>query len=179
MKTLRRLLLSALGLAALAAPTLAHAAPVFVGSYMVDGGGLAPSWTTNPVCYTPQETAALLFGGSPTDYFISVDPSMDPLTITHTGHEDGWAEPDTIFAEDFKLQTGTGYNDPGGFGSAWSAYVYDHSDTNVNYVWLNDQRGVPVCDNAGMVPEPSSMALLLVGGLPFLTRRRKLGLSGR
>jgi hypothetical protein len=172
MKSIRRMLLSALAMAAMVMPTMAHAGvPTFVGSYLVDGGGLAPSWTTNPVCYTPQEAAALLFGGAPTDYFISVDPSMDPTTITHTGHEDGWAEPDTIFAENFKLQTGTGYNDPGGFGSAWSAYVFDHSDANTNYVWAANGDMIGGC---GVVPEPGSISLLSMGLVPLfgIIRRR-------
>jgi hypothetical protein len=150
----------------------ANASPAFVGSYAVDGAGVAPAWPTNPICYTPQEAAALLFGGLPSDYLISVNSSMDPTTITDTGHEDGWGEPDTIFAQNFKLQTGTGYNDPGGAGSAWSAYVFDHSDTNINYVWLNDKRTAPVCDGA-MTPEPAGIALFSLGTLPLLGLLRR------
>lgn len=164
----------------LVAAPACNAAPVFVGSYQVDGGihegdpGADADpyrWTNNPLCYTPQEAAALLFGGNASDYLISVDPSLDPSTITHTGWEDGWAETPTVFAENFKLQTGTGYNNPGGFGTSWSAYVLDHNADEVNYVWKvnsDDQPGAPV------VPEPNSLALLGMGGLPFLGLLRRL-----
>ncbi len=40
----------------------------FVGSWTVDQG---PSWTTVPTAYSGLTAAALLFGGSPTDYFLS------------------------------------------------------------------------------------------------------------
>ncbi len=56
--------------------------PVFVGSYAVYDG---PVWSTNPPVYSAQEAAALLFGGTPSDYAISIDPSLDPSTITHSG----------------------------------------------------------------------------------------------
>jgi hypothetical protein len=98
---------------------------------------------------------------------------MDPTTITHTGHEDGWAEPDSIFSESFKLQTGTGYNDPGGQGTAWSAYVMDHSDTNVNYVWKADAVA-PVCNPAAMTPEPQGLALLGMTLPVFFGFRKRL-----
>lgn len=156
----------------LVAAPMCSAAPVFVGSYAVDGNGAAPSWTTNPPVYSAREAAALLFGGAAADYLISVDPSLDPLTITMTGHYDGWAEPDTIFNQDFKLDTGgAGYNSAPGVGSAWSAYVYDHADSNVNYVWkVNSDNG----PGAPVVPEPNSLALLGMGGLPFLGLLRRM-----
>jgi hypothetical protein len=153
----------------------ATAAPTFLGSFAVNDG---PSWTLNPPVYSGQDAAALLFGGLPTDYLISVDSSLDPTTITGTAHYDGWAESDTIFAQNFKLDTGgAGYNSAPGVGSAWSAYVNDHGDNNRNYVWLNDVRTVPVCDTPGMTPEPSGLMLLGTGVMPLfgLLRRRFLG----
>lgn len=40
----------------------------FVGSWRVDHG---PIWSSMPISYSGLDTAALLFGGAPTDYFIS------------------------------------------------------------------------------------------------------------
>ncbi len=160
-------------------------AQIYVGSYWVGDG---PNWQTNPPCYTPQAAAALLFGGTSGEYAISIDPN----TITHTGWEDGWGDTahlkvdwygsggngvdatGTPVPENYKLQTGTGYNDPGGAGTAFSAYVADNdaiyvtspSDKSINYVW----RLAPV-------PEPGDFTFLLAAGTPglaLLLKRRFL-----
>jgi hypothetical protein len=165
-------LLLALLLVTLASTALADS--VYVGSYWVGAG---PLWTGNPLCYTAQEAAALLFGGSANEYLISTDPS----TINHLAWVDGWGNTQHLktdwynegslgpVAEDYKLQTGTGYNDPYG-GPAFSAYVADHDgaytnftsdQASINYVWRSE------------VPEPASVTLLglvLVSGV--LMRRR-------
>ncbi|MEM0519648.1 HYR domain-containing protein, partial [Aequorivita flava] len=110
-------------------------APIFVGSYRVSDG---PTWNTNPSVYSPQEAAALIFGGNASDYAISVDPNTtDPSTITNTGWTDSWGTGFVINAEDYSLDTGApGYNNPGGYDSAVSAYVRDHTDlSKINYVW--------------------------------------------
>lgn len=159
-----------LSLFALAAG-VANASPTFVGSWAVDDG---PSWTTNPPVYSGQEAAALLFGGSPTDYLISVDPSLDPNSITGTSHYDGWAESDTIFAQDFHFDTGgAGYNSAPGVGSAWSSYVMDHSDGARNFAWRVNRDDVPPANNgAPVTPEPASFALLALGGIGTLLKKR-------
>jgi len=138
--------------------------PVFVGSYAVYDG---PVWSTNPPVYSAQEAAALLFGGTPSDYAISIDPSLDPSTITHSGWYDGWGEHSgMIFAENYKLDVDpAGYNDPGGSPTARSAYVRDglgDTETYRNYVWLADS-----------VPEPGTWALMTTGLALAALRRRK------
>lgn len=125
--------------AALACASVANAF-VFVGSYEVNDG---PHWTTNPMVYSAQEAAALLFGGSPSDYAISIRSDL----ITFTGWYDGWGEHTGMeFAHDYKLDLGApGYDDPGGMGTARSAWVADGlSNAFVNYVWrVEDIDAVP------------------------------------
>ena len=148
----------------------AQAVPIFVGSYAVWDG---PVWTTNPTVYSAREAAALVFGGSFTDYAVSINGSLDYTTITNTGWYDGWGEHSgMIFDHDYKLDVGgVGYNNPGGLNTARSAYVRDGlNDTQRfrNYVWRLD----PVA-----VPEPTAMALFGLGLLPlaFAVRRRLRG----
>ena len=103
----------------------------YVGFYRVSDG---LSWQVRPPTYTGKEAAAMAFGGSPQDYVISVNPSQDPQTITHTAWVDGFgttAYMDNPAPEDFKR--GTNYNCN---GCAFSAFVRDHSGYGrVNYVW--------------------------------------------
>lgn len=156
-------------------------AQIYVGSYWVASG---PTWfLNNPPCYTPQEAAALVFGGTPGEYAISIDPN----TITYTGWEDGYGNTEhlkvdwlgsggngvdasgTPVPENYKLQFGTGYDNGGSF----SAYIADHdlfttspSQKSINYVW----RLAPV-------PEPGDFAFLLAAGTPglaLLLKRRFL-----
>jgi len=133
---------------------VAQATPVFMGSYDVYGG---PEWGSNPPVYSAREAAALIFGGSPTDYAISISSSLDPATITYTGWYDGWGEHQgMIFDQDYKLDLGNlGYNDPGGEGTARSAYVKDGLSGHTNYVWKAD--GVPA------VPAPAAVLLATMG----------------
>lgn len=176
---MRRLFLKGLlaGAAIVLCASAVQAAPVYtyVGSYAVFDG---PYWGTNPPVYSADEAAALIFGGNPADYAISINPdTVNPLNITFTGWYDGWAEHGgMIFGQSYSLDLGTpGYNSctpdaiPCG-GSARSAYVRDGLfDTNMyrNYVWAVHNQ-VPT-------PEPSTMILLGAGmaGLAIARRLRK------
>lgn len=135
-------------------------AQTFVGSFQTDDG---PNWTTNPPVLSGIEAAALIFGGSPSDYRVSTNPSLDPNTITDTawytiigiagGHE---------FASNFSQDLGgPGYGAPGWVpNDDISTYVDDNAigPDFTNYVWL--------------VPAPSGVALLGMGGLLAARRRR-------
>jgi hypothetical protein len=147
------------------ASTALWAAPVYVGSFNVYDG---PVWNSNPNVLSALETAAMLFGGLPTDYAISVDPSLDPSTITHTAWLDGYGDETylvTPAAEDYSLSSiGGGYN----YYPSFSAWVCDHAncidygypatsglpgDNYTNYVWLLDTG----------VPEPSAWCMVSAG----------------
>lgn len=143
----------------------AMATPTYVGSYAVYDG---PSWPSNPDVYSAKEAAALIFGGVADDYIVSIFAD----SISGTGWYDGWGEHSgMVFDDDYKLDLGApGYNNPGGTGTARSAYVHDglsDTDTYRNYVWR--------VDGTADVPEPAALALFGLGvvGLAF-TRRRKV-----
>jgi hypothetical protein len=160
-----------------AAIGVAHAY-TFAGSWHVGDG---PAASSNPQCYSGIEAAALLFGGSPSDYVIST-ASSDPNLINFKAYMDGNGDMSYLVFpadQDFKLQTGTGYLD----APAFSAYVLDNTefaryidpsltgdqlgDTYVNYAFR--------IDDAAPVPEPGTLALLAsgFGGLAVFGRRRR------
>ena len=119
-------------------------AQTYVGSFRVQDG---PEWTSNPPVYSAQEAAALLFGGQPADYAISIDPSTtNPATITHTAYYSTWGIGCGVFAETERIDDAPpGYNDPAGSGTARSAYVRDHcGSSETNHVWRLGPVAAPV-----------------------------------
>lgn len=108
----------------------------YVGSFNTSDG---PYWGDNPPVYSGVEAAALIFGGSPSDYAISTNPNtVDPATITHTAWVTTWGIGGCQeMPEDYSLDLGApGYNDPGGNNTAVSAYTYDNCVSgNENFVW--------------------------------------------
>lgn len=111
----------------------AASAQTYVGSFKVSDG---PGWGTNPPVYSGLEAAALLFGGVPSEYAISVDPNtIDPSTITHTAHYSVvYVAGCPIFPEGESVDNApTGYDLPTGDRSA---YVSDNCyQGETNYVW--------------------------------------------
>lgn len=150
--------------------------PDFTYTYLGFFDGLdGPSWSTNPPCYTGQEAAALLFGSNPDDYVISTNPNTtDPNTITFTAWLGGYAVPGwTEFPQDYKVDVPpTGYANPGGYASAYSAYVWDNPPppgSSINYVWqVAAPPTVPISN------WPIIIGFLLVGGLILLKYRKKM-----
>jgi len=110
--------------------TTAASAQFYIGSFKVQDG---PAWGTTPPVYTGLEAAALVFGGAPSDYAISVDSNTtDPGTITHTAYYSTYGGPCAIFGETASIDTGA----PGYGSGDRSAYIADHCYSGqTNYVW--------------------------------------------
>ena len=166
---MKRIALALLATASVATATPA-AAQVYVGSWLVDSG---PTWTSNPPVYSGQEAAALLFGGAPSDYVIST-MGTDPALINSMAYYDGWADDYTCgtagpCAQNMHSDLApAGYNDPGGYQTAYSAYVSDHELHLQNFAFKID----------GAVPEPATWAMMLLGfgGIAVAMRRRNTAL---
>ena len=141
----------------------AHATTyTYVGSWVL---GVGPDWNTNPPVYSGVQTAALLFGGSASDYVISTN-GTDPNQINASTWLDGWgdsvtyASSGTPASDTYSLAPdGGGYATDGTQGSSYSAYVNDHFDgtntTYTNYAFL--------VSDTDAVPEPATWALMLTG----------------
>lgn len=173
-------ILAAAAFAFLGAQSAANAAVsyTYVGSWIVGDG---PVWTSNPQVFSGQSAAAFLFGGNASDYAIST-AGADPLSINHLTFLDGWG--DTQFlnnpqSESFSVDLGApGYNDPSGVGSAYSAFVLDHTCGN------RYSNPAAACSGFGTqfvnyafrinnVPEPTTTALAGLGLLGAVLARRR------
>ena len=136
----------------------------YVGTWTVNQG---PYWQDQPPAYTGQEAAALLFGGSASDYVTStIDSNSADINFSAWYSIIGYGE--GVFADNYssKLPDGN-YYDGDGYGSSIdgpaSAYVNDNSSQR-NYAFL-----------ISSVPEPTNIMLLLagVGVLGLQAKRRK------
>lgn len=146
----------------------------FVGQWNVYDPA-APEWsdpafasTNGPLAYTAQEAAALLFGGSASDYVIST-VNDNPLNIDFKawyaviGYNTG-----VKFAQDYSNKyEGLYYGPTDSFtplnvNNSASAFVRDYLIAGNNYAF----RVTPV-------PEPETYGLMMAGlGLVWLRRRK-------
>jgi hypothetical protein len=175
-----------LGGIALGLPLVAGATPQleYVGSFNVFDG---PSYVQTPAPMSARQVAALLFGGSYSDYAISTVDSQEWTTVTHTAWLDGFGDMQYLMTpagEDFYMAAPSGLYDD---FPAYSAWVCDHADcvadgfdvnagwdgfNYTNYVWRT--LGSPVA-----IPEPMQGALLLIGlGAMWIARRRLASRQG-
>jgi len=129
----------------------AQAVAIFAGSWIVYDG---PSWNgsppNGPLAYTGQEAAALLFGGSSTDYRISTIDS-NPLNINDSAWYDiiGYGGINQ-FADDYSSKyLGMYYGPTSGFptgniNAPASTYVKDNtSGFNLTNYAFRDVPAVP------------------------------------
>jgi len=162
----------------IAATIGAHASPVFVGSWSVYDPA-APLWNdpafdpNGPLAYTAQETAALLFGGAASDYYIST-VSDQVADINHLAWYDvkGWGG--YQLAENYSQKyLGAYYGPTMEFGTAFedspaSAFVQDNFVFELNYAFRIDTTSVP---------ETGATAVLLAASfVAFATLRRRTSL---
>lgn len=140
----------------------------YVGSWTVDQGAY---WGSDTVAYTGQGAAALIFGGSASDYAISTISALvsdinfkNWVSVWYAGSfADCSGYPcGRVVAQDFSTSTGGLYLNPGDT----SAYVRDWAvgDQFRNYAF-----------KVAEVPVPAGGVLLLaaLGGVAALRRRNK------
>ena len=126
----------------------AQALPTYVGSWQVSDG---PTWfgspPNGPLAYTGQEAAALLFGGSASDYRISTVDS-NPLNIDDEAYYDIIGYGSNVFADDyFNKYLGLYYGPTNDYplsdiNAPASSYVSDNSSGLTNYAF-RDVKAVP------------------------------------
>lgn len=148
-------------------------AAVFVGSWEVDQG---PQWyqpPNGPLAYTGQEAAALLFGGTPSDYAIST-VDANPLNIDFNAWYSIIGYGADMFAQNYSSKyLGLYYGPSEGYSYVYdgpaSAYVSDNAIGSqfTNYAFRLDNL------RADSVPEPASLALFGLGLMGLAVVRRK------
>jgi len=177
---IKSLLLAAVATATIGTSGLQAASYVYVGSWEVYQG---PSWGTQPLSYTGQAAAALLFGGSASDYVTSTAGSSTSninfkawySVLGGYGPNNGGFE----FAQDY---VSPGSTQAPGYYYSGSPFTFDGTDAASAYV--ADNAGSDNVNYAfrlqGSVPEPASWALMLggfgaIGGA--MRSRRKAAVS--
>src|SRR5450631_105185 len=88
MLRIRKVLATVATVGAMAFSSCAHASYVYVGQWTLGDG---PYWGVNPPVYSGVQTAALLFGGSSSQYVTSTVDN-NPADINFKTWLDGWGD---------------------------------------------------------------------------------------
>ncbi|MGB0065308.1 MAG: PEP-CTERM sorting domain-containing protein [Terracidiphilus sp.] len=142
----------------------------YVGSWEVDQG---PSFEVVPPAYTGQDAAALLFGGTPSDYVISTN-GTDPTDINFEDWVSTWGSAPscdgnfpcgTLSADDVVVTENGLYQNPGDTSSYVDDWAVGSQYTNYAFE----------VGGASPVPEPGTWLLMGTGllGLALVTLRSK------
>ena len=150
----------------------------FVGSwqpYNVSAPLFDDGLGNGPLAYTAQEAAALMFGGSPSDYLIST-AGADPALINHRAWYDVVGFGGTELAEDyFNKYLGQFYGPvvefdylgSGDFpGSAASAFVRSNTVFGVNYAFRASVVSAVPVPTAGLLLFTAVAGFAGLGRLP-------------
>ena len=134
----------------------------YVGSFKVNDG---PSWSPTVEMFNGLEAAVEVFGELDENMLYAIS-TLDTGLVDHMAHYDGYGQQNHVFAEDIVVDiNGNGlYNTEGAGQGDWSAYITDHNNTNVNYVF---QRTL------AQVPEPSTFAVFALGLFGLASRKFK------
>jgi hypothetical protein len=140
----------------------------------------AANWGTDPQIYSGQQAAALLFGGSASDYVISTVDS-NPADINFMA----WYSPWGGSSPGYTSQPNGNGNFPAGVEASQSAFVdyggtgiYDTPGDLSSYVldWAQGPFYTNYAFEAAAVPEPASLTMLGIGAVSLMGyawRRRK------
>ncbi len=165
---------------AFACATANAATYTYIGSWEVDQG---PSWTTGPLAYTGQEAAALLFGGTASEYVISTNGD-NPATINF----DAWysvfsVSGGSILAQNYVyLNTDTSGNNfcCGLYYNGNPSYSFGNADSPASAYVTDNAIGSSYTNYAFEVtstPLPAALPLFATGlgamGLLGWRRKRK------
>jgi hypothetical protein len=136
----------------------------YIGSFQVNDG---PAWSSTVEMFNGLDAAEEVFGNLAENMLYALS-TLDSGLVNHLANYDGYGQSNHVFAEDIIVDiNGNGlYNSEGAGQGDWSAYITDHSNTNVNYVF---QRTV----NA-QIPEPTTLAIFGLGLLGLASRRSLL-----
>jgi len=134
----------------------------YVGSFQVNDG--PDYWLElEQVMFNGLDAAEEVFGALANNMLYAIS-TVDNGLVNHLANYDGWGQSNHVFSEDIVVDiNGNGaYNYEGQGQGDWSAYIMDHNNTNVNYVFQSTS-----------VPEPSTLAIFALGIMGLASRRFK------
>ncbi|MBN7826234.1 PEP-CTERM sorting domain-containing protein [Bowmanella dokdonensis] len=136
----------------------------YVGSFQVSDG---PNWSSTVELFNGLEAAEEVFGALADNMRYAIS-TLDTGFVNHMANYDGYGQANHVLPEDIVTDiNGDGFYNWAGNGLGdWSAYIMDHSNNNVNYVF---KAAVAVAQ----VSEPSALAVIALGLMGFAASRAR------